>query len=37
LTGVAREFITGAYKLDGLLLLELDTRRVLAGLAASPN
>jgi len=37
LTGVARDFITGAYKLDGYLLLELDTRRALAGLAASQN
>ena len=35
LTGVARDLITGAYKLDGYLLLELDTKRVLAGLAAS--
>jgi len=35
LTGVARDFITGAYKLEGYLLLELDTRRVLAGLATS--
>lgn len=35
LTGVARDFITGAYKLDGFLLLELDTRCVLAGLASS--
>ena len=37
LTGVARELITGAYKLDGYLLLELDVHRVLAGLAASQN
>ena len=35
LNGVARDFITGAYKLEGYLLLELDTRRVLAGLATS--
>lgn len=35
LTGAARAFITGAYKLDGYLLLELDTRCVLAGLATA--
>jgi purine-binding chemotaxis protein CheW len=29
-TGVARELITGAYKLDGALLLALDVRRAVA-------
>ena len=32
LAGVGRDVITGAYKLDGYLLLELDTRRLLAGV-----
>jgi purine-binding chemotaxis protein CheW len=30
--GVGRDLIVGAYKLDGVLLLELDTARVIAGL-----
>jgi purine-binding chemotaxis protein CheW len=33
-TGVAGELIIGAYKLDGRLLLELDTIRLVDGLAA---
>ena len=37
LTGVARDVIVGAYKLDGYLLLELDIDRVLAGAAASAS
>ena len=37
LTGVARDVITGAYKLDGCLLLELDTRRLLAGVATGQS
>ncbi len=34
-TGSAREFVIGAYKLDGVLLLELDTKRVIADPTAS--
>lgn len=36
-TGVARDLIVGAYKLDGLLLLELDTHRLMAGLMAGES
>jgi purine-binding chemotaxis protein CheW len=35
LAGPARDLITGAYKLDDLLLLELDTSRAIADLTAS--
>ncbi len=31
----ARDLIVGAYKLDGVLLLELDTKRVIADPAAA--
>ena len=37
LTGAARDLIVRAYKLADRLLLELDTRRVLAGLAPQRN
>jgi len=33
--GVGRDLIVGAYKLDGLLLLELDVARVTSGLATA--
>lgn len=36
-TGVARDLIVGAYKLDGRLLLELDTVRLVHGLAVSAD
>ncbi len=35
LTGPARDLITGAYKLDDLLLLELDTSRAITDLTAA--
>ena len=34
-TGTARDLVIGAYKLDGVLLLELDTKRVIADTTAS--
>jgi purine-binding chemotaxis protein CheW len=34
-TGAARELIAGAYKLDGRLLLELETERVMNDLATT--
>ncbi|MFN8050684.1 MAG: chemotaxis protein CheW [Acidimicrobiales bacterium] len=34
-TGVARDLIVGAYKLDGKLLLELDIVRLINGLAVT--
>ena len=34
-TGSARELIVGAYKLEGVLLLELDTKRVIADTTAA--
>jgi purine-binding chemotaxis protein CheW len=36
-TGVARDLIVGAYKLDGRLLLELDTLRLVNGLAVTTD
>ena len=34
-SGSARELVIGAYKLDGVLLLELDTKRVIADPTAA--
>lgn len=36
-TGIARDLIVGAYKLDGRLLHELDTAEVVSGLSAAAD